>query len=289
MSDLGGKSIVITGAGDGLGAAYARAAAALGATVVVSDINAEATERVVAEICAAGGRAVAHRCDVRDYAATEALIARCVDEFGAITGLVNNAGIYIAENFVTSNVEQLRQLVEVNVIGVYNCGRAAVGPMLRQGEGSIVNITSGAQAGHPTLSSYGATKGAVASFTYGWALELRETGIRVNSVSPMASTPMTGHASFLPPPDVNSPPVLFFLSDRSREITGQAVRIIGNKLSLMCHPANIAPVLQRDTWSLDSVADAFDETLGAKQVPVGVATYEIASVHVENLAIDRSK
>jgi hypothetical protein len=153
--------------------------------------------------------------------------------------------------------------------------------MLRQGDGSIVNIPSGAQAGHPTLSSYGATKGAVASFTYGWALELRDRGVRVNAVSPMAATPMTNYASHLPPAEVNSPPVLYLLSDASRAITGQVVRVIGKKLSLMCHPANIAPVLERDAWTLDAVAEAFEQTLAAKLAPVGVATYEIGSIHSE--------
>ncbi len=286
MSDLGGKAIVITGAGDGLGAAQAPAAGARGAAVVVSDIDAAKAEGVAAQIQSAGGRAVAQPCDVRDAAAAEALVARCLDAFGAIDGLVNNAGIYIPELFKDASVDTLRRLVEVNVIGVFNCGRAAVGPMLRQGHGSIVNITSGAHAGHPTLSSYGATKGAVASFTYGWALELKDSGVRVNSVSPMASTPMTGHASFLPPPEVNSPTVLFLLSDRSRGVTGQMIRIIGDKLSLMTHPANIAPVLQRDDWSIDTIAAAFDETLGARQVPVGVATYEIGAVRIETLGID---
>ena len=285
MTDLAGKAIVVTGAGGGLGAAFARAAAALGAGVVVSDIDAAAAESVAGGVRAEGGRAVAHPCDVRDPAEAEALIARCVAEFGAVTGLVNNAGVYLSQEFTSSSLEQLQRLIEVNIVGVYNCARAAVGPMLRQGDGVIVNITSGAQSGHRTLSLYGATKGAVSSFTYGWALELEGSGVRVNAVSPMASTPMTGHAAFLPPADVNSPPVMFLLSDRSRGVTGQVVRIVGDRLSVMCHPGNVAPVLRHDAWSLDTVAEAFETTLAGKLAPLGVATYEVSAVGPESLPI----
>lgn len=280
-SDLAGKSVVITGAGRGLGAAFAHAATALGASVIVSDVEVSSAEDVAAAIRQAGGRAIAHACDVRDADAADRLIRRCIDEFGAITGLVNNAAISFSEPFETAEVWQLRQLLEVNVVGVFNCARAAVGSMLRHGEGSIVNITSGAQAGHPRLTTYGATKGAVASFTYGWACELRDRGVRVNAVSPMASTAMSNHARHLPAPDVNSAPVMFLLSDLSRGISGQVLRIIGNRLSLMSHPANRSPVLERETWTLDTVAAAFEQTLKSKELPTGMATYEIGSVVME--------
>lgn len=89
---------------------------------------------------------------------------------------------------------------------------------------------------------------------------------------------MSGNSPALPPPEANAPAVLFLLSDRSRDVTGQIVRIHGNHLSLMCHPANRAPVLERDGWTLDLVADAFDDRLGALQLPANVATYEVSSV-----------
>ena len=280
MADLKGHAVVITGAGAGMGAAHARAAAALGAKVVVNDINATAAETVVGEIRAAGGIAVAGPHDIRDPAAAEALIGRCIAEFGAITGLVNNAAVCLRAPFETATLEQLRASLEVNVVGVFNCARAAVGPMLKQGGGSIVNITSGAQTGQDDLGCYGATKGAVSSFTYAWAGELRDRGVRVNAVSPMASTAMSNFSQDLAPPEANAPPVLYLLSDLSKHVTGQVIRITGKKLSVMCHPAIRSPILEHDHWTLDSVAEAFESTFSANQLPTNVAVYDIAAVTI---------
>jgi NAD(P)-dependent dehydrogenase (short-subunit alcohol dehydrogenase family) len=278
MKDLEGHVVLITGAGSGLGAAYARAAAKLGAKIVVNDVNRDAAEKIAAEIRQANGMAVAEPQDIRNPQAAEALVKRCLSDFGAITGLVNNAGVFFSGPFEEASLDHLRALLEVNVIGTFNCARAAVGPMLRQGRGSIINVTSGAHTGQTGLSSYGASKGAVSSFTYGWAGELKDRGIRVNAVSPLAFTPMAKHLPHLPPPEANVAPVLYLLSDRSKQVTGQIIRITGTRLSLMCHPANRAPVLERDEWSLDSIAEAFETTLAANQLPTDVATYEIVRV-----------
>jgi NAD(P)-dependent dehydrogenase (short-subunit alcohol dehydrogenase family) len=278
MRDLEGQSVVITGAGGGLGKAYATAAARLGAQIVVNDVNCDAAESVAADIRRAGGVAVAEPCDIRDPTASGALIQRCITEFGSIAGLVNNAGVFFNEPFDQTSLDHLRLLLDVNVVGTFNCARAALGPMLQQGRGSIINVTSGAHTGQPGLSSYGASKGAVASFTYGWACDLRDTGIRVNAVSPLAFTPMARDLPHLPPPETNVGPVLYLLSDRSKHINGQIIRIAGKNLSLMCHPANRAPVLERDEWSLDAIAEAFEKTLGAYQLPINVVTYEVSRV-----------
>lgn len=275
---LEGQSIVITGAGGGLGAAYARAAAAIGAKIVVNDINLESAQKIVDEIVAAGGVAVAQGGDICDPAQAEAVVARCISEFGAITGLVNNAGVFFTAPFEEATLERLRLMLDVNVIGSFNCAKAAVGPMLAQGFGSIVNVTSGAHTGMPEHSLYGASKGAVSSLTYGMAVDLGARGIRVNAVSPLAFTPMAAHLTHLPAPELNVAPVLYLLSDRSKGVNGQIIRITGDRLSLMTHPANRTPVLERAEWTLDAVADAFDEKLGALQFPLGVATYEIGAI-----------
>jgi NAD(P)-dependent dehydrogenase (short-subunit alcohol dehydrogenase family) len=280
MTGLSGEAVVITGAGAGIGAACARAAAAAEAMVMVNDINVEGAESVAAEIRATGGRAVAHSGDVSQPEHAKALIEHCIAEFGFISGLVNNAGICLWGPLEEARIEDLRRMVEVNLFGVFNCARAAVGPMLARGRGSIVNITSGAQTGMKNLGSYGATKGAVASFTYCWSGELRDRGVRVNAVSPMAATAMaTAGLPNHPPPEANAPIVLYLLSDRAKAVTGQVVRSHGRQLCLMNHPGIKTPVLERDGWwTLESVAKAFDETLAAQQLPTDLAVYEIAKV-----------
>ena len=278
MTDLKGQNIVITGAGSGLGAAYTRAAAALGANIVVNDINAGNARKIVDEVIAAGGTAVAEIGNIVDPKAAEALIRRCISEFGSITDLVNNAGVFSTEPIWEASLDKLRLALDVNVVGTFNCARAAVGPMIAQGHGNIVNVVSGAHTGMPEHGNYGASKGAVASFTYNWAVDLADKGVRVNAISPLAFTPMAAHLPHLPPAEVNVPPVLFLLSKRSKNLNGQIVRITGKNLSIMSHPANRAPVLERDEWTLDTVGDAFDDTLGALAVPNGVATYEISKV-----------
>jgi NAD(P)-dependent dehydrogenase (short-subunit alcohol dehydrogenase family) len=202
---------------------------------------------------------------------------------------VNNAAVLRPATLATAHVDDLRAMLDVNVVGAFNCARAAVGPMLSQGRGSIVNVTSGAQSGQEGLGGYGATKGAIASFTYTWAVELAASGIRVNAISPIAATAMSdrtanlrktrkGAQVDLPPPEANSAVVLYLLSSRARDVTAQVFRLNGSQLCLMTHPAIRMPVLKQDSWSLDSVADAFDRILRANQLPAGLAYYDIAKV-----------
>jgi NAD(P)-dependent dehydrogenase (short-subunit alcohol dehydrogenase family) len=134
---------------------------------------------------------------------------------------VNNAGVFRMGFLGDQDEQELRLLVETNVVGTYLCGSTAARRMKAQGSGAIVNITSGAQAGIPLMGAYAATKGAVASATYAWAKELRGSGVRVNAVSPQARTRMSDiTADFLsshglplypgtqPEPEASAPAVL---------------------------------------------------------------------------------
>lgn len=285
MAYLENKNVVITGAGRGLGRAYAHLAAAEGASVIVNDIDADAAESATEEIVKAGGRAVCHVADVGDWAAAEGLIQRCVDEFGTIDGLVNNAGLFYVGFAPEQNENHLRQMVSVNIVGVAACATHAMRHMVDQGHGSIVNVVSGAHLGIKYMGAYGATKGAVASFTYSWALELEGTGVRVNAISPLARTRMgADSASFYaehglgvinnnqsPDPSVNAPLVVFLLSDASSALHGQIVRIEGHQLAVVAHPAVREPVLKSDGWTVGGIEAAFSETLGRYLVPVGMA------------------
>jgi NAD(P)-dependent dehydrogenase (short-subunit alcohol dehydrogenase family) len=291
MNELEGKAIVVTGAGGGLGAAYARHAAGRGAAVLVNDIDAAAAARTVDEIVAANGRAAALAGDISAWSFAERLVDGCVDAFGTITGFVNNAGIFRPALLADVTEADLRRMFEINVMGTAACARAAVLRLRQIGKGgSVVNVASGSQAGDVALGAYGATKGAVASLTYSWAMELRGSGIRMNAISPLAETAMAGqnvhlmslqaanrevHYASLPPADVNAPVVSFLLSDLASEINGQVVRIAARQLSYVTHPVIAQPVLE-DDWSFEKVAAAFAATLAGRQHKLGLAVQQVS-------------
>ncbi|MGH6740205.1 MAG: SDR family NAD(P)-dependent oxidoreductase, partial [Bradyrhizobium sp.] len=170
MSGLTGKAVVITGSGRGNGAACARRAARQGAAVVVNDMDAEPAAETVAAIKADGGTAIACVADITDWGEAGRLIQSCIDAFGKIDGLVNNAALFHGAGVEAIDPEAVRNLVDVNVLGPLHCTGHAIKPMLAQKSGSIVNVVSGAHMGMLGMGIYGATKGAVASMVYTWAL-----------------------------------------------------------------------------------------------------------------------
>ena len=179
-------------------AADAKHAAALGAKVVVNDIDPEAAQATVAAIEAAGGDAIAEPGDVSAWAFAETLVQSCMKAHGTLTGFVNNAGILGPARMEEATEGDIRRMMEINYIGTAACAQAAARQLRAIGKGgSIVNVASGSHAGDIALGGYGATKGAVASLTYSWAMELRGTGIRMNAVSPLADTAMAAQNAHL--------------------------------------------------------------------------------------------
>jgi NAD(P)-dependent dehydrogenase (short-subunit alcohol dehydrogenase family) len=289
MGALDGKAVIITGAGRGIGEALARLAAAEGARVVVNDVDALEAERVAGDIRAADGMALAGAADISVWDEAEALVQFCVSSFGALDGFVNNAGLFHMALAQEETEARVRRLFEVNVLGTAFCGYAALRHMLNTGSGSLVNVSSGAHAGIRGMSAYGASKGAAASLTYCWALETEGTRVRVNAVSPMANTRMTtataqffrshgqgeGH-QITTSTQNNAPLVIYLLSDLSQAVNGQVVRVQGSSMSLMTHPAVLTPGVECEDWTVDTVANAFSSTLRARQLPLGVVSYDVA-------------
>lgn len=285
---LQNKAVIITGAGQGIGEATAQLASSLGARVLVNDIDAAAAERVAAEIRQQGGQAHAYAADISWWASGQNLVDACLDAFGQLDGLVNNAGLFRIAPLIEAAEADFTQTLAVNLIGAAACAKAAAQHMLTKRSGAIVNIVSGAQCGMLGLGAYGASKGALASLTYAWALELANTGVRLNAVSPMANTQMAHKTrdylsaldiplpDTVPPASANAPVICYLLSDAAVAIHGQVVRIDGGVLALMTHPAIIAPVLQRDAWTTDAVAEAFADNLAARQQRLGVVQVELA-------------
>lgn len=270
MGTLEGKAVVVTGAGRGLGAAFAVQAARAGAAVVVNDIDVDHAERTVRTIVAHGGKAVSSGHTVTDPDQARAIVDACLSEFGTIDGLVNNAAVNYEALPWQDDPARVKELVEVNVLGVLYTGMAAAEAMVAAGGGSIVNISSGASLGQRKLGAYAASKGAVASLTYSWALDMEDVGVRVNAICPLAHTRMVWKSERAlrncPPdrtPERVAPLVLFLLGDEAEGITGQMIRCNGSQLHIMGQPYLKAPILERDLWDIDSVRRAFDEVFSA--------------------------
>jgi NAD(P)-dependent dehydrogenase (short-subunit alcohol dehydrogenase family) len=282
----------VTGAGSGLGAAYAQAAAALGAAVVVNDLDPALASATAARITQSGGSASAFAADVSDWDRARALIDRCIDEFGGIEGVVNNAGILGRLRPMTDETEDVaRRVVDVNVFGTLFVGIHAARAMVAAGGGgAIVNVTSGNQCGHALLSTYGATKGAVASMTYAWAADLADHGIRVNAISPNAHTGQIDEVieqlgynpedREYPRREDNAAVVGFLLSDASKDLTGQVIRVDHGYVSITTHPLVAEPRIPLSEWTVASLAEVFRTRLASKIQPLGVALAEVERVRV---------
>ena len=203
MADsLTGKVAVITGAGRtaGIGAGIAKGLAAAGAAVVLSDVgqsdkhmpadkigSSTEMDAIIADIVAAGGRAIGVQCDVRDEAQVQQLMEAAVNEFGRLDILVNNAGIgYLMKPMVEVSKQEWTTVLDVNLTGAFLCTKHATIQMIKQGEGGrIINIASqGGKSGFPHLPAYIASKHGMIGLTRSNAVELGGDKITVNAICP---------------------------------------------------------------------------------------------------------
>jgi NAD(P)-dependent dehydrogenase (short-subunit alcohol dehydrogenase family) len=187
MSRSEGKTVLITGGAQGIGAAIARAFAVAGASVVIGDISDAAGRALQAEIAAAGGESLYVHLDVTSEADWQEAIGRTLQRYGRLDVLVNNAGLGPAPAPIEQcTVEAWDRIMAVNARGVFLGTRQAIPPMRAGGGGSIVNVSSIAALGQGTLmeAAYAASKGAVRTFTKVIAAQYARDGIRCNSVHP---------------------------------------------------------------------------------------------------------
>jgi len=189
MSRFEGKSVIVTGAGSGFGAAIASRFAAEGARVMLSDINADGLEQVAGEIRAAGGECSTQQCNVAEENEVAALMDAAVAAYGGIDVLVNNAGYSHHQKLLWKiSVEEFDAVFAVNARGVFLGCKHVIPHMIEGGGGAIINIASiGAVAPRPGVTPYNGTKGAVLTMTKGLAMECARHNIRVNAVNPVAA------------------------------------------------------------------------------------------------------
>ncbi len=187
---LVGRSFVITGASNGIGAGTAKLAAEKGARVTVADINDKAGEQVVAEIAAAGGTAVYQHCDVTDEDQVATLMRVAAEAHGGIDVLHNNAGIHeslLSKDLGLENMsrETFERVLAINLVGPWLCAKYAL-PYLKESQhASIINAGSTSSiAGYPQCEAYGASKGGVVQLTKALAVDLAIHNIRVNCYCP---------------------------------------------------------------------------------------------------------
>ena len=236
------KVAIVTGAGRGLGKAIATRLAEDGARVMVADADPETAAATAAEIREKDRRASAVACDITESAQVEALMQRCIDEWGRIHILVNNAGITRDARIASLSVDAWDSVIDVNLKGTFLCLQAAARHMVAAGYGRIVNISSIAHDGNVGTANYSASKGGINSLTRSACLELAAHGITVNAVAPGAIA--TRLALELPPkvqekflkkipchrwgePREVAAAVAFLASDDAAYINGQIINICG--------------------------------------------------------------
>lgn len=190
--DLGieGRVAFITGGAGILGSATAHRLGSEGAKVVIFDLNAEAVERSVQALVAAGVQSLGCTGDVTSRASVDAAVQAAVDRFGAVDILVNNAGFARDAYLTKMSEDQWHSVLDVTLQGAFHCSRAVLPGMMERGFGRIVNIASRAHLGNPGQTNYSAAKAGLIGFTRSLAIESGRFGITANAVAPgVISTP----------------------------------------------------------------------------------------------------
>ena len=272
MADLGfdGKVAIITGAGGGLGRSHALELARRGALIVVNDLGGAAdgtgssetaAQKVVDEIKAAGGEAVANYDSVATPEGGRAIVQTALDTFQRIDIIINNAGILRDTSFKNMTPEQLDPVLDVHLRGAFNVTQPAWQHMRDQGYGRIINTSSGAGIfGNFGQTNYGAAKMGLVGFTRVLAVEGAKNNIKANAIAPVAKTRMTEDllgplADKLGPEFVT--PVVTYLAHEDCPVSGEVYSVGGGRVARVF--IGVTPGYTDPSLSAESVRDHFSE------------------------------
>jgi len=303
---LDDKVAVVTGSGRGLGRAYALALARAGARVIVNDVDGDAALETVDAVAGEGGHAVAEVCAVGDADAAGALVGRAVAEYGRLDVMVTNAGMLRDRVLWKMTDEDFDLVVHTHLRGTFTCARAAAVQMRAQeersgdegsargGGGRIIVVGSPAgQCGNFGQTNYAAAKAGIVAFARTWAMELARSAITVNAIVPTAWTQMTASIPIYEPlverveagdplprevrqahaigmPEDSAALVVFLASDAAANVTGQAIGIGGDRLTMWSHPSEIAAAFSEGGWTPEQIAENWAATVGAAEQSYGV-------------------
>jgi NAD(P)-dependent dehydrogenase (short-subunit alcohol dehydrogenase family) len=285
MGALDGRVTVITGAGNGIGRQHALLFAAEGAKVVVNDLggagdgtgsDASAAQKVVDEIVAGGGEAVANHSDISSFDAAGELIAQAVDTYGQLDVLINNAGILRDAFFHRMTEEEWDIVLKVHLKGHFCTTRQATDHWRERSKagddvkGAVINTASGSGTflPNPGQANYGTAKAAIAAFTLVLSQELVRLGVRANAIAPIARTRLTENvpgpvgAMFAKPEDpdtldvmdpANVSPLVAWLATEDCPANGKLYSVQGGAIS-ECTGWTVGPAVTSDQpWTLESV------------------------------------
>lgn len=262
---LAGRPAIVTGAAGGIGQGHVRALAAAGAPVLINDINETAARELADSIIARGGQAAVSTHNIGTREGCEGLVEACIATFGSVRILINNAGNLRDRTLLKMTDDDLDSVLDVHVKGTFRCTQAAARAMVEQGlGGAIINTTSGAHFGSFGQTAYSASKGAIASMTYTWALELARYGIRVNAIGPLGTTAMSktyrdadGKPGQDFDPSLNGPAVVYLCSDAAVGVSGQVFGTGGERLAHMVQPHYGKTLVMPGGWTVDAIARHF--------------------------------
>ena len=274
---LEGKVIVVTGAGNGIGRDFALAMAAEGASVVVNDLGTSASgegedagpaQRVVEEIRARGGSAVASTDSVADWQSANRIVKAAIDAFGRIDGVINNAGILRDRMFFKMNLEEWSKVIDVHLNGSFFVARAASNYFKDQGGGAYVHMTStSGLIGNFGQANYSAAKMALVGLSKSIALDMARYNVRSNCIAPFAWSRLIGTIPTETPEEKArvermkrmetakiAPLAAFLMSDRAAGVSGQVFGVRANEIFVFSQHRPVRSVHRAEGWTPESVA-----------------------------------